>query len=155
MGCINRVSVDLSRPEPCLSRPEQRRRWLREHKLQHSVVEHTDPNSRNSQRSELYRAWDQLEAPCVAIYLLAEWDPPPIRANPGLAPAFDNILLAEVIWQVVLRTSAQGNMSEFTEHLREQGPGNVDLISNVWIGCNVNSALEKIKTGRQHNRHAY
>ncbi|CZR56452.1 uncharacterized protein PAC_06340 [Phialocephala subalpina] len=67
---------------------------------------------------------------------------------------FDEILLAEAIWQVVLQTSAQRNMSEFTQNLRERGSGNADLISNVWRGCNVNSALEEFKTGGWRNRRA-
>ena len=107
------------------------------------VTEHTNPEYRNSHRSELYGVWDALRSPCVAIYLLAEWDPIPINANPGRAEAFDDILLAEAIWQVVLQTFAEGHMSEFTQFLRRQVPGNVDFISNVWKGCNVNSALEK------------
>ena len=107
------------------------------------VAEHTDPEYHNSHPSELYRVWDGLRPACVAIYLLAEWDPIPIDANPGQAEAFDDILLAEAIWQVVLQTSAQGHMSQFTRFLQGQVPGTVDLISNVWKGCNVNSALEK------------
>jgi hypothetical protein len=119
------------------------------------VEQHTNPNYRNSQRSELYRAWDRLiNAPCVAIYQLAEWDPLPMGRTPGSAEGFDEILLAEAIWQVVLQTSAQGNMSEFTKHLRERGSGSADLINNAWTGCNVNSALEEIKTGGRRNRRA-
>jgi hypothetical protein len=119
------------------------------------VEQHTDPDYRKSQRSELYRAWDRLiSAPCVAIYQLAEWDPLPMGRTPGSAEGFDEILLAEAIWQVVLQTSAQGNMSKFTQHLRERDSGNADLISNVWRGCNVNSALEKNETGGRRNRRA-
>jgi hypothetical protein len=101
------------------------------------VAEHTSPEYRSPRASQLYKVWDGLRSPCVAIYLLAEWDPLPV-----ITETFDDILLAEAIWQVVLQTSAQGHMSEFTQFLRRQAPGN-DLISNVWKGCNVNSALEK------------
>jgi hypothetical protein len=121
------------------------------------VKQHTDPDYRNEHRSELYRAWDSLiRAPCVAIYQLAEWDPLPkaMARMPGSAEGFDEILLAEAIWQVVLQTSAQGNMSEFTQHLRGRGSGNPDLINNVYRGCNVLSALERIETGGWRNRHA-
>jgi hypothetical protein len=106
------------------------------------VAEHTNPEYRNSHQSELYRVWNGMRSPCVAIYLLAEWDSLPINASPGHAEAFDDILLAEAIWQVVLQTSAQGHMSKFTQFLQRRVPGS-DLISNVWKGCNVNSALEK------------
>jgi hypothetical protein len=118
------------------------------------VEQHTNPDYRNSQPSELYRAWDHLSAPCVAIYQLAEWDPVPMGRRPGSVEGFDEILLAEAIWQMVLQTSAQRNMSEFTQHLRGRGSGNADLISNVWIGCNVNSAVEEYKTGGRRNRRA-
>jgi hypothetical protein len=120
------------------------------------VEEHTNPVFRDSVSSELYRVWDHLSDPCVAIYQLAEWDPVPITMGrmPGMVDGFDEILLAEAIWQVVLQTSCQRNMSEFTEHLRERGSGDADLISNVWIGCNVNSALEKFKTRGRRNRRA-
>jgi hypothetical protein len=119
------------------------------------VKEHTSAKYRNEHRSELYRAWDSvIIAPCVAIYQLAEWDPLPMGRTPGTAEGFDEILLAEAIWQVVLQTSAQGNMSEFTQHLRGRGSGNADLINNVYRSCNVLSALEKIETGGWRNRHA-
>lgn len=107
------------------------------------VAEHTNPVYRNSHQSQLYRVWDSLRSPCVSIYLLAEWDPLPINANPGHAEAFDDILLAEAIWQVVLQPSVPGYTSDFTHFIRGQVPGNVDLSSNVWKSCNVNSALEK------------
>ena len=61
------------------------------------VAEHTNPEYRNSHRSELYRVLDGLRPACVAIYLLAEWDPLLIDANPGHAGTFDDILLAEAI----------------------------------------------------------
>jgi hypothetical protein len=118
------------------------------------VEQHTDPDFRDSQPSELYRAWYRLSAPCVAIYKLAEWDPLPMGRRRGRVEGFDEILLVEAIWQVVLQTSAQGNMSEFTQYLRERGSGNADLISNVWRGCNVNSALEKFMPGGRRNRRA-
>jgi hypothetical protein len=107
------------------------------------VAEHTDPGYRNSHGSQLYRIWDNLRPACVAIYLLAEWDHLPIDANPGHFETFDDILLAEAIWQVALQTSAPGYMSDFTHFLRSQVPGDMDLVSNAWQGCNVNSALEK------------
>jgi len=107
------------------------------------VKQHIDPQYRTSNQL-LYRVWDgTLRVPCVTIYLLAEWDPLPNGMNRENAQDFDDILLAEAIWQVVLQTSAQNNMSDFTQFLRQQDPGNLDLISNVWGGCNVNSALEK------------
>jgi len=119
------------------------------------VKQHIKPAYRNENGSELYRAWDRvIRAPCVAIYQLAEWDPLPMGRNPGSAEGFDEILLAEAIWQVVLQTSAQGNMSKFTQHLRGRGSGNPDLINNVYRGCNVLSALENIETGGWRNRHA-
>lgn len=107
------------------------------------VAEHSDPNYRNSHGSRLYRVWDNLRPACVAIYLLAEWDPLPIDANPGRYETFDDILLAEAIWQVALQTSAPDYMSDFTHFLRSKVPGDKDLVSNVWQGCNINSALEK------------
>ncbi|KAN0106845.1 hypothetical protein V8E51_009721 [Hyaloscypha variabilis] len=114
------------------------------------VKEHNNPKFRDSTPSELYRAWKHISSPCVAIYLLAEWDP----RIPGSVEGHDEILLAEAIWQVVLQTSCKTNMSKFTKHLREQGSGNADLISNVWEGCNVNSALEIYETGGRRNRRA-
>ncbi|PMD29041.1 hypothetical protein L207DRAFT_574553 [Hyaloscypha variabilis F] len=117
------------------------------------VEQHTDPDFRDSTSSELYKVWKRLErlsAPCVAIYLLAEWDP----RIPGSVEGHDEILLAEAIWQVGLQTSCKTNMSKFTKHLREQGSGSADLINNVWEGCNVNSALEIYETGGRRNRRA-
>jgi hypothetical protein len=110
------------------------------------VAEHTDPLFRSSNpTSTLYKAWDKdrLRPACVSIYLLAEWDGLPPGANAGFADGFDDILLAEAIWMVVLQTSAQGYVSDFTRFMRERVPGEFDLVSNVWKGCNVNSALEK------------
>jgi hypothetical protein len=106
------------------------------------VAEHTDPTWRKTHRTKFYEIWDSLQPACVAIYLLAEWDPLPIGANPGHTESFDDILLAEAIWQVALQTSAPGYMSDFTQFLRSQVPGDIDLVSNVWQGCNINSALE-------------
>ena len=119
------------------------------------VEEHTNYTYRKSQRSELYKAWDRLVSnPFVSIYQLAEWDPLPVSRTHRDADVYAEILLAEAIWQVVLQTSAPVNMSDFTEHIQEQGYGSFDLISNVWTGCNVISALEDVKTRPQRSRYA-
>jgi hypothetical protein len=96
-------------------------------------------------KPKLYDEWNKLEPACAAIYLLAEWDELPPYANPGLADDFDDILLAEAIWQVVLQTAVrdENRMSEFTQFLKGQLPEDERLVNEYWEGCNVNSALEK------------
>lgn len=102
---------------------------------------------KNGSKPKLYEEWNKLDSACAAIYLLAEWDelPSSFYANPGRADDFDDILLGETIWQVVLQTAVRDpdRMSPFTRFLRSQLPRDGDLVNGHWQGCNVNSALEK------------
>jgi len=106
------------------------------------VREHTDPEyRRRSPQSRLYTTWESFSKPCVAIYLLAEWDAIADDTRPGYAESFDAILLAEAICQVDLRTfgpGVWGNMPEFTQYLAQYVP----VTTDTWEGCNVNSALQ-------------
>lgn len=103
------------------------------------VAEHTNPEYRNrpENRSELYKVWNTYRPECIAIYLLAEWNPVPFGVHPGHAESFNDILLAEAIWQVALQTFIQDRMSNFVQHLGPQVPGDAE-----WRGCNFKSALE-------------
>ncbi|KAH8682785.1 hypothetical protein BGZ60DRAFT_205553 [Tricladium varicosporioides] len=109
------------------------------------VAEHTDPTFRKHEEphSNLYKVWNRLSSPCVSIYLLAEWDSPPPNVNTSSAEAFNDILLAEAIWQVALQSSVPDRPSDFTQYLQGLVPGKIDLSPNFWIGCNIKSALEE------------
>lgn len=116
------------------------------------VAQHTSPGYREKFPSKLYDTWKNLRSPCVAIYLLSEWNELSIKAHPASDETFDDILLAEAVWQVVLQTSStgrDGRLSEFTDFLQGQSNGYESLFSNVWRGCNVDSALEKSRDQRK------
>ncbi|CAG8949088.1 hypothetical protein HYFRA_00002217 [Hymenoscyphus fraxineus] len=109
------------------------------------VAEHTSPEYRHANPSTLYNTWHNLQSPCVAIYLLAEWNALPTTANPASDESFDDILLAEAVWQVMLQTfttGRDGNWSDFTAFLQGMCYGHERLFGHP-TGCNVDSALEK------------
>lgn len=101
--------------------------------LMHRVQNHTSLQYRNEYRSssKLYEVWENLATPCVSIYLLAEGD----KSHP-----FSELLLTEAIWQVALQTFVADRMFDFVRFLQGQGSS---LVSGVWEGCNIKSAVEK------------
>lgn len=116
------------------------------------VAQHTSPGYREKFPSKLYDTWKSLHSPCVAIYLLSEWKELSVKAHPASGETFDDILLTEAVWQVVLQTFTTGrdrNLSEFTSFLQGQNNGHGSLFSSLWGGCNVDSALEKSRIPRK------
>ena len=115
------------------------------------VGEHTSPDYRRGPgrpQLQIYRAWESLRNPCIAIYLLAEWNPLHRGMSYRNTESYGEILLTEAICQVALQTfcpDANGGIPDFTQFLQQH----TNLFSDVWTGCNVNSALQEPR--RDHN----